>query len=148
MPVHRGKDSDGPYYQWRVARSTTTSRGTSPVGSEPRTRPGSKGRLPAPVVMTDETGSESSLARNGMSASYSRTRELLGALVGGGISALALFGMVIGVGRLGSFEALRLIESVLPTARFLAAAAITSALTVLARSRNSDGSWTSVPSPQ
>jgi len=82
--------------------------------------------------MTDEPGSESNLAQDGMSSGYSRTRELHGALIGGGIAALALFGMVIGVGRVGSFEALRLIESVVPTARFLAAAAITSALTILA----------------
>jgi len=48
------------------------------------------------------------------------------------VAAIAFFGMVIGVGRVGSFEALRLIESVLPTARFLGSTVTAAATTVLA----------------
>jgi len=48
------------------------------------------------------------------------------------VAAIALFGMVIGVGQVGSFEALRLIESVLPTARFLGSTVTAAATTVLA----------------
>jgi len=61
-----------------------------------------------------------------------RSSELKGSLVGGLVAALALFAMVILVGRVGSFEALGLIESVLPGARFLAATVIGGSLTVLA----------------
>jgi hypothetical protein len=58
--------------------------------------------------------------------------ELRGSLIGGCIAALALFGMAVAVGRIETFEALSLIQSVLPTARFLATAVITAATTVLA----------------
>lgn len=61
-----------------------------------------------------------------------RSSELKGSLVGGLIAALAFFAMVILVGRIGSFEALGLIESVLPGARFLASTVIGGTLTVLA----------------
>lgn len=61
-----------------------------------------------------------------------RPSELKGSLIGGLVTALTLFAMVVLVGRIGSFEALRLIEAVLPGARFLAAAVIGGALTVMA----------------
>lgn len=61
-----------------------------------------------------------------------RKAELGWSLVGGVVAAVALFGMAIGVGRVGDFEALRLIEGVLPTARFLASSTIAAATTVLA----------------
>ena len=58
--------------------------------------------------------------------------DFTGPAVGGLITALALFGGVIGVGRIGDFEALRIIEAVLPTTRFLASTAIAASVTVLA----------------
>jgi hypothetical protein len=58
--------------------------------------------------------------------------EVWGALLGGGMAALALFGLIVGVGQVGSFEALRLIEAVMPAARFLATAVATASITVLA----------------
>ena len=61
-----------------------------------------------------------------------RSHELRGALAGGAVAALAMFGTVIGVGQPGSFEALRLIEASLPTARFLASTVVGSAVTMLA----------------
>lgn len=61
-----------------------------------------------------------------------RSSELKGSLIGGLVAALTLFAMVVLVGQIGSWEALRLIESVLPGARFLASAVIGGALTVMA----------------
>lgn len=58
--------------------------------------------------------------------------ELKGALIGGAVAAIGLFGGVILVGRVGDFEALRLIEGTLPTARFLASATLGAGITVLA----------------
>lgn len=58
--------------------------------------------------------------------------ELGWALAGGAVTALALFGMTFGVGRVGDFQALRLIEAVLPAARFLASSAVAAGATVLA----------------
>jgi hypothetical protein len=58
--------------------------------------------------------------------------EIRGTLIGGGVSAVVLFFIIVVVGRVGSFEALRLIEAALPTARFLASAVLGSAVTVLA----------------
>ena len=58
--------------------------------------------------------------------------EMRGALIGGAIATLALFAMVIAVGRVASFEALRLIQAVQPSARFLASTVIAAAITVLA----------------
>ena len=58
--------------------------------------------------------------------------EMRGSLIGGAVSTLALFAMVIAVGRVASFEALRLIQAVLPGARFLASTVIAAAITVLA----------------
>ena len=58
--------------------------------------------------------------------------ELKGPLVGGTVAAIALFGTVVGVGGVGDFEALRIIEAVLPTTRFLASTAIGGGMTVLA----------------
>lgn len=57
--------------------------------------------------------------------------DLRGVLAGSAVTAIVLFITVIGVGRVGSFEALRLIEAALPTARFLAAAVVGGAVTVL-----------------
>lgn len=65
-------------------------------------------------------------------ASASQNHELRGSLIGGIIAAVALFAMTVAVGWVQSFEALSLIQSVLPTARFLATAVITAATTVLA----------------
>lgn len=59
--------------------------------------------------------------------------ELGWTLVGGAVATAALLAMTIGVGRIGEdFEALRLIEAVVPTARFMASAAVAAAVTVLA----------------
>ncbi len=58
--------------------------------------------------------------------------ELKGALVGGAVVFISLLGGVILVGNVGDFEALRLIEATLPTARFLAAAGVGAGVTVLA----------------
>ncbi len=62
---------------------------------------------------------------------FART-ELGGPLVGGLVSAVAMFGAVIAVGQVGDFRALRIIEAVLPTTRFLASTAIAAGVTVLA----------------
>ena len=58
--------------------------------------------------------------------------EMKGPLIGGTVSTLALFAMVIAVGSVATFEALRMIEAVLPSARFLASTVIAAAITVLA----------------
>lgn len=58
--------------------------------------------------------------------------EMKGPLIGGTVSALALFAMVVAVGSVATFEALGLIEAVLPSARFLASTVIAAAITVLA----------------
>jgi uncharacterized membrane protein len=57
---------------------------------------------------------------------------LKGPLLGGLISAVGLFGMVFAVGRIGDFEALRIIEAALPSTRFLASTAIGAGVTILA----------------
>lgn len=59
-------------------------------------------------------------------------QELRGAMFGGLVTASFLFAVVIGVGRIGNFEALRLIEAVLPAARFLASTVVAASVTVLA----------------
>jgi hypothetical protein len=61
-----------------------------------------------------------------------RRHEVRGALIGGVVTASFLFAVIIAVGALGSFEALRLIESILPTARFLGSAVVGASVTVLA----------------
>ena len=61
-----------------------------------------------------------------------RDREFRGAVVGGLVTTSFLFAVVIGTGQVGSFEALGLIESLLPTARFLASTVVGAAVTVLA----------------
>lgn len=61
-----------------------------------------------------------------------RKAELGWSLVGGIVAMVALFGMAIAVGSVAEFEALRLIEGLLPTARFLASSTIAAAATVLA----------------
>lgn len=61
-----------------------------------------------------------------------RDREFRGAFAGGLVTASFLFAAAIGVGQIGSFEALRLIEAVLPTARFLGSTVVGAAVTVLA----------------
>lgn len=58
--------------------------------------------------------------------------ELKGAISGGSVAALGLFGGVVLVGGVGDFQALRLIEATLPTTRFLASTAIAAGVTVLA----------------
>lgn len=64
--------------------------------------------------------------------SNSRIAELRWAIVGGILTAIALFVGIAVVGKIGSFEALRLLESVLPTIRFLSSSVMTAAVTVLA----------------
>lgn len=58
--------------------------------------------------------------------------ELKGALLGGAVVFIGLLGGVILVGNVGDFQALRLIEATLPTARFLAASGVGAGMTVLA----------------
>jgi hypothetical protein len=60
------------------------------------------------------------------------SHELRGVIAGGTVSALALFATIIGVGRVGSFEALGLIEAALPTAQFFASSVIGGSITILA----------------
>jgi hypothetical protein len=71
-------------------------------------------------------GSEVASVRSGVRA------ELGGAIVGGGVAIVAFFALVVGVGAIGDFRALSVIEAVLPTTRFLASAAVTAGVTVLA----------------
>lgn len=59
-------------------------------------------------------------------------REMRVAAIGGLVTATFLFAMVIGVGRIGSFEALRLIQAVLDSALFLGSTVVAAAVTVLA----------------
>lgn len=59
-------------------------------------------------------------------------RELLAALLAGLVSGSTLFAVIILVGNVGDFRALRLIEATLPTTRFLASSAIAAAATTLA----------------
>lgn len=59
-------------------------------------------------------------------------QEIRGTLLGGGVAALVLFFIIIGFGRVHSFEALRLIEAALPTAHFLGSAVVAGSVTVLA----------------
>lgn len=58
--------------------------------------------------------------------------ELKGALLGGVVATIGLFGGVVLVGNLASFEALRLIQATIPTGQFLASASIAAGATVLA----------------
>lgn len=58
--------------------------------------------------------------------------EFRGAALGGLVTASFLFAVIIGVGRIHSFQARGLIEAVLPTARFLGSTVIGAAVTVLA----------------
>jgi hypothetical protein len=59
-------------------------------------------------------------------------REITIALAGGLTAGSALFAIIIGVGSVGDFQALRLIEATLPTTRFLASSAIAAGVTILA----------------
>lgn len=54
------------------------------------------------------------------------------ALVGGGVAALVFLLTLVGVGRVGDSEAMRLLEATLPTIRFLCSSSIAGASTVLA----------------
>ena len=58
--------------------------------------------------------------------------EVKGALIGGVVASVGIFGGVVLVGGVGDFQALRLIEATLPTARFLASTAMAAGVTVLA----------------
>jgi hypothetical protein len=58
--------------------------------------------------------------------------ELGGAIAGGLVASIVLYLGVLGVGGVGDFEALQIIESVLPTSRFLASTSVGSGATVLA----------------
>jgi hypothetical protein len=66
--------------------------------------------------------------------------ELKGALIGGAVVSTGLLGGVILVGTVGNFQALRLIEVTLPTARFLVGSAIGAGVTVLALMLTKNGS--------
>lgn len=59
-------------------------------------------------------------------------RELAIAIAGGATAGITLFIIIISVGSVGDFRALRLIEATLPTTRFLASSAIAAAATILA----------------
>ena len=59
-------------------------------------------------------------------------RELAIAVAGGAIAGSTLFGIIIAVGNIGDFQALRLIEAALPTSRFLASTAIAVGATTIA----------------
>lgn len=61
-----------------------------------------------------------------------RRHVLRGALGGGAVAAVTLFGTVVAVGEVQSAEALRLIEAALPTTRFFASSALTAGVTTLA----------------
>lgn len=61
-----------------------------------------------------------------------RDRELWGVLSGGLTTSLGLFALVVGVGQVGRFEALQLLDAVMPAARFLATGVLTAGITVLA----------------
>ena len=60
-------------------------------------------------------------------------RELTVAIAGGLTAGSALFAIIIGVGSVGDFQALRLIEATLPTTRFLASSAIAAGVICLAK---------------
>lgn len=62
----------------------------------------------------------------------SEKAELGGAIAGGVVTIIAMFALVVAVGGIGDFEALSIIEAVLPSARFLASAAIAAGATILA----------------
>lgn len=58
--------------------------------------------------------------------------DLKWALVGGAFAAASLFAGVAAVGQVGSFEGLRLLESILPTVRFMSSSIMAAGVTVLA----------------
>jgi len=64
--------------------------------------------------------------------SFLKDMEFKGAATGGLVTASFLFIVIIGVGRIHSFQARGLIEAVLPTARFLGSTVIAASVTVLA----------------
>lgn len=61
-----------------------------------------------------------------------KRHDIAGAVLGGLLAAIGLFATTVAVGTIGDFEALRIIEAVLPTSRFLASTAIGTGVTVLA----------------
>lgn len=63
---------------------------------------------------------------------YLKNLEFRGAAIGGVVTASFLFFVIIGVGRIHSFEARGLIEAILPGARFLGSTVVGAAVTVLA----------------
>lgn len=66
-------------------------------------------------------------------ASNSEVRhELRVALIGGVVAGFTLFIIIVGVGSVGDFQALRLIEATLETTRFLTSSAIAAGATTLA----------------
>ncbi len=67
-----------------------------------------------------------------MQSEQPRFVDLKWALAGGALTAATLFAGIGAVGRIGSFEALRLLESVLPTVRFLTSSVLAAGVTVLA----------------
>lgn len=61
-----------------------------------------------------------------------RHRLIRSALSGGGLAALVFLATTVGLGSLGDRQALHLLESTLPTIRFLCSAAVGAAATVMA----------------
>lgn len=58
--------------------------------------------------------------------------DLREALIGGGVAAAVLFMVVAAVGSVSPFEAIRLLEAVLPTIRFLSSSVMAAVATVMA----------------
>jgi hypothetical protein len=58
MPVHRGKNSKGPFYQWGgEGKKYHYTSGNKSSRDAPRRRPRSKARPPEPAVTGAESGS-------------------------------------------------------------------------------------------
>lgn len=78
----------------------------------------------------DRPAEEEVKSRSGLRSS--RFVDLTWALVGGGVTALVLFAGVATVGNVTPFEGLRLLESILPTIRFLSSSVMAAVATVMA----------------
>lgn len=61
-----------------------------------------------------------------------RSSDIKWALVGGAFASASLFAGIAAVGRVGSFEGLRLLESILPTVRFMSSSILAAGVTLLA----------------
>lgn len=63
---------------------------------------------------------------------HRRLVDLRDALIGGGVAALVMFVIVAFVGSVSPFKAIKLLEAVLPTIRFLASSVLAAVATVMA----------------